>query len=89
MLRSPEKVKTQTFAGPGLSRNAECVCKSWVAFSRHQVNHLRLVSVIQFRNVVIDGIALVGWPKCPWLSRLVDRLTVLADALAEKSGVRV
>lgn len=79
---------------PGASRELQGAkakkswCRFWVAFSRRQVNHLRFLSVIQFRNIVIDGIALAGWPKCPWLSRLVDRLTALADALEEKSGVR-
>lgn len=52
------------------------------------VNHLRLLAAVQFHNTIVNGIALVGWPACPWLSRLVDRLTVLADALAQKSGVR-
>uniref|UniRef100_I2PZX7 Uncharacterized protein n=1 Tax=Desulfovibrio sp. U5L TaxID=596152 RepID=I2PZX7_9BACT len=52
------------------------------------VNCSRLLVVVLFRNTLVEGIALAGWPNCPWLSRLVDRLTVLADALAEKSGVR-
>jgi len=63
-------------------------CTSLVVISTRQVNHLRLLAVVQFRNIIIAGIALAGWPECPWLSRLVDRLTVLAEALAEKSGVR-
>lgn len=52
------------------------------------VNQIRYCVVLRLRNVIVDGIALVGWPACPWLSRLVDRLTMLADALAEKSGAR-
>lgn len=60
----------------------------FVSSQTRRVNRLRLLAVIQFRNVIIDGIALAAWPKCPWLSLLADRLTVLADALAEKSGVR-
>lgn len=60
----------------------------FVSSLTRRVNRLRLLAVIQFKNVVIDGIALAAWPKCPWLSLLADRLTVLADALAEKSGVR-
>lgn len=74
--------------GAGLAEKTENRGWFFLSSPRRQVNHLRLLSVVQFRNVVIDGIALVGWPACPWLSRLVDRLTVLADALAEKSGVR-
>jgi hypothetical protein len=72
----------------GLAENTENRGWFFLSSPRRQVNLLRLLSVIKFRNVIIDGIALAGWPKCPWLSRLVDRLTVLADALAEKSGVR-
>lgn len=52
------------------------------------VNQIRCWAVLCFRSAIVAGIALAGWPACPWLSRLVDRLTVLADALAEKSGVR-
>lgn len=77
--------------GRGNGVNAE---KSWgvntptLPFLDRTVNRSRLLLVVQFRNVLVDGIALIGWPACPWLSRLVNRLTVLADALAEKSGVR-
>lgn len=63
-------------------------CKSFVGRTSGTVNKLSLASVVQFRTILVEGIALAGWPKCPWLSRLVDRLTVLTDALAEKSGVR-
>lgn len=79
---------------PGASRELRGARKTWglnissLTPLWKSVNHLRLRAVIQFRNVVVDGIALAGWPKCPWLSQLVDRLTVLADAIAEKSGVR-
>jgi len=77
--------------GQGDGVNVE---KAWgtdnpfLTFLTRHVNSLHLFAVIQFRNVIIDGIALAGWPKCPWLSRLVDRLTVIAEAMAEKSGVR-
>ena len=83
-----KKAKPDLFvAGPCGEIRRSC---GWFFLSslRRQVNLLRLLSVIQFRNVIIDGIALAGWPKRPWFSRLVDRLTVLAEALAEKSGVR-
>lgn len=88
MVSSPQKRETQAFAGPGLLKNQMSVGTSFLAIPRRLVNRLRLLAVIQFRNLVIEGIALAGWPECPWFSRLVDRLTVLAEALAEKSGVR-
>lgn len=87
-MRAPQKTESPAFAGPGLSKNAECACVSLLPFLAHYVNRLRLLTVVQFRTILVEGIALVGWPACPWLSRLVDRLTVLADALSEKSGVR-
>jgi len=72
----------------GAGKNTWAIDNPYVATPRRIVNCFWLFVVLQFRNVIVDGIALIGWPKCPWLSRLVDRLTVLADALAEKSGVR-
>ena len=87
MESSPQKRETQA-GGPGLLRKTDWSSASLLANPRRIVNRLRLLAVVQFRNVVIDGIALAGWPACPWLSRLVDRLTVLAEALTEKSGAR-
>jgi hypothetical protein len=77
VLREPTSAESRKSDGP-----------FFVSGSARRVNSLHHLAVIQFRNVIIDGIALAAWPKCPCLSRLADRLTVLADALAEKSGVR-
>ena len=72
----------------GLAGKSENRGWFFLSFLARHVNHLHHFAVIQFRNTLVDGIALAGWPTCPWLSRFVDRLTALADALVQKSGGR-
>lgn len=52
------------------------------------MNTLRLAAILWTRDAVISLVALAGWPRWSWAHRAVDRLEVLAEALAEKSGVR-
>jgi len=63
MLRSlQKKTKAQVFAGPGPSRKAVTVGKSWVAFSRRLVN----LSNLYFHLLPLAGCFLAGG----WCDRL-------------------
>jgi hypothetical protein len=89
-MRDPRlKAKTQTFAGPGLSRNAECVCKSWLAFSRRQVNEIHIGGLLFGRDLLLAGLACLGWPWSRRLSLWVDWLDSRAEALREMLEGRI
>lgn len=52
------------------------------------MNTLRPAAILWIRDALIGLLAFAGWPRWSWAHRAVDRLEVLAEALAKKSGVR-
>ena len=88
-MRDPRlETKTQTFAGPGLSRKTVNVGKFWVAFSRRQVNEIRIAGLLFGRDLLLDGLAGLGWPWSRRLSLWVDWLDYRAEGLREISEGR-
>lgn len=68
-MRSPQQKKTQTFTGPGLSRNDACACKSFLAKDRRPVN----TSALFFYLLSVTGLSLAGG----WAERSVIWLPTL------------
>lgn len=67
--------KTPT-QGPGLFKN--CPGGTKRRFSRFCKNVKRHLCAMLLA-VTIMGLFLLGWPRWPWLSRLVDRLTSASE----------
>lgn len=81
-MRNPRlETKAQTFAGPGLSRKTEIVCAFWVAFSRRQVNQVRIAGLLFGRDLLLAGLACLGWPWSRRLSLWVDWLDQRSEEL--------
>ncbi len=70
---------------PGASRelrgaeNEKSVCKIWLAFSRRQVNEIRIGGLLFGRGLLLAGLAYLGWP---WSCRLSLWLAML-DTMRE------
>lgn len=88
-MRSPQQMKTPAVAGPGLSRETRIVCAFLVAFSRRQVNEIRISGLLFGRDVLLAVLACLGWPWSRRLSRWVDWLDMKAEALRERQGGRI
>ncbi len=88
-MRSPQQTKTPAVAGPGLSRNAESVCKSLLAKFRRPVNEIRIAGLLFGRDLLLAGLACLGWPWSRRLSLWVDWLDYRAEELREMQEGRI
>ncbi len=87
-MRSPYQKRETQAGGPGLSRTTKFVCKSLVAFSRRQVNEIRISGLLFGRDLLLAGLAHLGWPWSRRLSRWVDWLDMKTEILRERRGVQ-
>lgn len=88
-MRDPRlETKTQTFAGPGLSRKTELVCKFFLAKFRLPVNQIRIAGLLFGRDLLLAGLVCLGWPWSRRLSLWVDWLDARAEELREQQGER-
>lgn len=89
-MRDPRlKAKTQTFAGPGFSGKTENVCKSFLAKFCRPVNEIRIAGLLFGRDLMLAGLACLGWPWSRRLSLWIDALDHAAEELRERHGVRL
>lgn len=89
-MRDPRlKTKTPTCGGPGFSRNAVSVCKSFLAKFRRPVNEIRIAGLLFGRDLMLAGLACLGWPWSRRLSLWIDALDHAAEELRERQGVRL
>lgn len=89
-MRSPlQKSKTQTFAGPGLSKKTRIVGEVILAESRRVVNQIRIAGLLFGRDLLLAGLGCLGWPWSRRLSLWVDWLDQKAETLRERMGGRL
>lgn len=88
-MRSPHKAKTPAVAGPGLSKNAERVCKSLLAKFLRPVNEIRVAGLLFGRDLLLAGLAICGFPWSRRLSLWVDWLDARAEELRDVTEGRV
>ncbi|MEL7640747.1 MAG: hypothetical protein AAGU21_13980 [Solidesulfovibrio sp.] len=70
------------------AENEKCACKFWLAFSRRQVNEIRIGGLLFGRDLLLAGLACLGWPWSRRLSLWVDALDQAAEMLRERQGER-
>lgn len=88
-MRDPRlDTKTPVQPRPGFSRKTGFVCKSWVAFSRRHVNEIRIAGLLFGRDLLLAGLACLGWPWSRRLSLWVDAIDQAAEELRERQGER-
>jgi len=89
-VRDPRlETKAPAVAGPGLSGNAEWVCKSFLAKFRRVVNEIRIGGLLFGRDLLLAGLACLGWPWSRRLSLWVDWLDSRAEELRATSEGRI
>lgn len=77
VLREPQGAKDKKYC-----------CASLVALSRHQVNEPRVSGLLFGRDLLLAGLACLGWPWSRHLSLWVDWLDSRSEALRNRQGVR-
>jgi hypothetical protein len=79
---------------PGASRelrgaeNEKSVCKAFFANPRRIVNAVLASGILFGRNLLLNGLAGLGWPWSHRLSLWVDALDQAAEMLRERQGER-
>ena len=87
-MRSPHNEKAQVFAGPGPSRNADEWCNPLLAKFRRQVNEIRIGALRFGGDLLLAGLACLGWPWSRRLSLWMDWIDYRAEELRERQGER-
>jgi hypothetical protein len=89
MLRSPQQERKTQAGGPGLSKDENHVVgKFLLPFLAKTVNDIHIAGLLFGRDLLLAGLACLGWPWSRRLSLWLDWLDQEAEALRERMGVR-